>query len=157
MRTVLLVLPLLLSACSIDKRSDPATDSSIELDVGDQTGGDSVLVSISAPRTATKGDVVPITIVVQNNRERTLDLHLTGREIIFDIVIARANKSVLWQRLDANAAHQQIVQLKTLGPGESFSLTENWKANERGAFVVGAELPTDANPLVAAPVGITIR
>ena len=156
MRTALLAV-LLLAACTIDKRSDPATDASVELDVGDQTGGDSVLVSISAPRTVSVGDVVPITIVVQNNRERTLDLHLTGRDIIFDIVIARANKSVLWQRLDPNAATQQIVQLKTLAPGESFSLTHNWKAIERGAFVVGAELPTDANPLIAAPVGITIR
>ena len=156
MRTVVFAV-LLLAACTIDKRGDLATDSTVELDVGDQTGGDSVLVRISAPRTASKGDVVPLTIVVQNNRKRTIELHLTGREIIFDIVIARANKSVLWQRLDPNAPHQQIVQLKTLAPGESFSLTENWKANERGAFVVGAELPTDANPLVAAPVGITIR
>jgi hypothetical protein len=151
----ILLIVLIFASCTLERREAP--DADVEMNVGDQTGGDTVLVRISAPRTASVGDVVPITVVLQNNRERSIDLHLTGREIVYDIVIARANKSIVWQRLNPNATTQSIVQLKTLGPGESFTLTDNWTASEPGSFVIGAELPTDAQPLQAAPVGITIR
>ena len=149
-----LLLLVLMAGCTLEKREAP--DANTEINIGDQTGGDSVLIRVSAPRTAALGDDVPITVVVQNNRERTLDLHLTGRDIVFDIVVARANKTIVWQRL-ANATIQSIVHLKRLEPGESFSLTDNWKASERGSFVIGAELPTDTKPLQAAAVGIAIR
>lgn len=151
-----LFLLVLVAGCSIEKRGAPGTDPYTELDVAGSTDKDSVGVVISAPVAARVGDQVPISVVVQNNRDRHIELSLTGRDILFDIIVARSDSTIAWQRL-ANATMQRIVQLKTLAPGESFTLSDRWKADEAGVFVIGAELPTDAQPLQAAPVSITIR
>jgi hypothetical protein len=147
---------LLLSACSIEHRGAPGTDADTELTMGEDTEGDTVSVTIAVPSAAAVGDEVPISIVVQNNRARHVDLNLTGREIVFDVVIARADSTIVWQRL-RNATTQQILQLKTLGPNGSFTLYERWQPTEAGKFIISAELPTDGNPLQAEPVNITIR
>ena len=153
MRSLLLLL--LLTACTIERRGAPGTEPGTEMEIGGATG-DSVVVEIAAPRYAAVGDTVPINVVVHNNRERRIDLNLTGREIAFDIVIARADSTVVWQRL-RNVVIQPIVQLKTLEPGESFTVTDRWPATEAGSFFVAAELPTDSKPLQAKPVSLTVR
>lgn len=154
MRFLLLLLPL--CGCSIEKRGAPGTDPYIEIDVAGSTAHDSVEVIISAPRAAAVGDEVPISVVVQNNRERHIDLNLAGQQILFDIIVARADSTIAWQRL-ANSTAQHTVQHRTLAPGESFTLSDHWKAAEAGQFIIGAELPTDTRPLQAAPVTIVIR
>jgi hypothetical protein len=94
---------------------------------------------------------------VQNNRDRRIDLNLTGRKLVFDVVVTRAaDSTVVWQRL-RNQTVQQIVQLKTLEPRGSFTLYERWKPTEAGDFMIGAQLPTDGQPLQAEPVSIVIR
>jgi hypothetical protein len=149
------LLLLLMTACTIERRGAPGTEPGTELEIGTATG-DTVVVEIAAPRYAAVGDVVPINVVVHNNRERQIDLNLTGREIVFDIVVARADSTIVWQRL-RNVVIQPIVQLKTLAPGESFTLTDRWQATEAGSFIIGAELPTDGTPLMAKPVGLVVR
>ena len=149
------LLLLLLTACTIERRGAPGTEPGTELEIGARAG-DSVVVEIAAPRYAAVGDTVPINIVVHNNRERRIDLNLTGREIAFDIVVARADSTIVWQRL-RNVVIQPIVQLKTLEPGESFTLTDRWQATQAGSFIIGAELPTDSKPLMAKPVGLVVR
>jgi Intracellular proteinase inhibitor len=150
------LLLLLMTACTIERRGAPGTEPGTELEMGPGTGGDSVVVEIVAPRYAAVGDTVPINVVVHNNRLREIDLNLTGRELAFDIVVARSDSTIVWQRL-RNVVIQPIVQLKTLMPGESFTLTDRWHAAEAGSFVIGAELPTDSQPLQAKPVSLTIR
>jgi hypothetical protein len=152
----LLLLLLLVPACTIERRGAPGTEPGTELDIGSATAGDSVVVEIAAPRYAAVGDTVPINVVVHNNREREIDLNLTGREIAFDIVVTRSDSTIVWQRL-RNVVIQPIVQLKTLMPGESFTLTDRWQATEAGSFIIGAELPTDSKPLLAKPVGLVVR
>lgn len=156
MRKILAVLILVLSACSVEKRGAPGTNPNTEIDIGGQTENDSVEVIISAPRAAAVGDRVPVSIVVQNNRDRHVNLSLTGREIVFDIIVATSDSTVVWSRL-GNAPVQQILQLKTLAPGESFTLYDYWHTTQPGTYFIGARLPTDAQPIVAEPVAITIR
>ncbi len=146
---------LLLAACSIEKRAEPGTDPTTEVVLG-QPAPDSVEVIISSPTYAEVGDPVPIRIVVRNDTDRTLDLHLTGRDIAFDITVMRADSSLVWRRL-RNATLQQILQLKPIAPSESFTLGDHWRASERGEFLVTAELPTDHAPLRAEPVRIVVR
>ncbi|HEY0672551.1 MAG TPA: BsuPI-related putative proteinase inhibitor [Longimicrobiales bacterium] len=142
------------SACSIEKREGTAPNT--EIDVGGQTKEDSVLISISAPRAAAVGDEIPISIVVENNRDRQIDLNLTGRDIVFDIVVARADSSIVWRRL-AHTTVQQILHLKTLPARGAFTVSDRWMPTEPGEYTIGAELPTDSSPLQAEPVTITVR
>jgi hypothetical protein len=155
MRAMVLVL-LLPLGCTIEQRGAPGTDRDTEVVIGGQTESDTVALEISAPRVARVGDAVPITIAVYNNHERSIDLNLTGRDIVFDIVVTRADSTIVWQRL-RNAVIQPILQLKTLAPGESFSLSDRWQASEAGQFVISARLPTDSKPLQPKPISITIR
>ena len=156
MRKLFITAVLVLGACSIEKRNTPGTNPDVEIDVGGQTENDSVVVTIAAPRAAAVGDRIPISLVVENKRDRQIDLHLSGRETIFDIVVARADSTIVWRRL-ANTTTQQILQLKTLGARQSMTLFDYWQPTERGEYIIGAELPTDTNPLQATPVTISIR
>jgi hypothetical protein len=156
MRKLIIVLLVLASACSIEKRGAPGTDPTAEVVVGGQSQADSIEVIISSPTYAKLGDAVPIGVVVRNNTDRRIDLHLTGRETVFDIFIERADSSLVWRRL-ANTAVQQILQLKPLAAGASFTLSDHWRPAEPGEFMVRAELPTDGTPLRSDPVRIVIR
>ena len=155
MRKVILLL-VLASACSIEKRGAPGTDPTAEVVVGGQSQADSIEVLISSPTYAVVGDDVPISVVVRNGTERRIDLHLTGRDIAFDIIVERPDSAVVWRRL-AHVTVQQILQLKPLAPGESFTLSDRWRAYEPGEFRIRAELPTDGDPLYADPVAIVVR
>lgn len=156
MRKIISLFILTLAACSIEKRGAPGTDPYTEIDVGGQTENDSVEVIIATPRAAAVGDRVPVSVVVQNNRDRHVNLSLMGREIVFDIIVARDDSTIVWRRL-GNTTVQQILQLKTLAPGESFTLYDYWQPTAPGSYLIGAQLPTDAQPLQAAAVPITIR
>lgn len=156
MRKLILLLVLVSAGCSIEKRGAPGTDPEAEVVMGGQSEADSVEVLISAPSYAVLGDAVPISVVVRNNTDRRIDLHLTGRETAFDIIVERVDSTLVWRRL-ANQAVQQILQLRPLAPGESFALSDQWQAGEAGEYLVRGELPTDGEPLRSDPVRIVIR
>jgi hypothetical protein len=155
MRKAMFLL-VLAAACSLEERGAPGTNPETEVVVGGQSQADSVEVIISAPSYAVVGDAVPISVVVRNDTDDRIDLHLTGRDIAFVIIVERSDSTLVWRRL-ANSAVQQILQLKPLAPGESFTLTDHWAAAETGEFLVRAELPTDGEPLRARPVRLVIR
>lgn len=154
MRKIVLLL-LLLPACSVEERGAPGTNPHTEVQMPGQTG-DTVDVILSAPHAAAVGDDVPISIVVQNNRDRSVSLSLTGRELVYDIVVANADSTVVWQRLQDQTV-QQILQLRTLPPHGSFTLYDRWIPMEPGNYIIGAQLPTDTEPLNAQPITITVR
>jgi uncharacterized protein (DUF302 family) len=155
MRKILLLLLLIVPACTLEQRGAPENDPDTELVIGNPTAGDSIEAIISMPTYAVVGEDVPINIVVRNNSNKHVQLHLTGRETTFDIRVMRADSAVVWRRL--RDAVQQILQLRTLGPSESFTIGDRWRASEPGEFLIQAELPTDAAPIVATPARLIVR
>lgn len=155
MRKVMLLL-LLLPACTLEQRGAPENDPDTQLVVGNGAAGDSVEAIISMPTYARVGDDVPITIVVRNAAHRPLELHLTGRETVFDIVLQRPDSAIVWQRL-RDVTIPQILQLRPLAAGESFALADRWQALIPGEYLVSARIPTDTRPILATPVRLTVR
>ena len=101
---------------------------------------------------------MPITLRLTNGGERPLELHLLGRTIAFDIVIARADGAVVWRRL-AGAAVQGILQIKTLAPGETLELKDLWRQRDDagspvapGSYTLQGVLPTDERQPLSTPV-----
>ena len=95
-----------------------------------------------APATARLGQPVPITTRVLNGGGRPLELHLQGREIVFDVVVRDETGAVVWRRLEG-AFTQGILQLKMLAPGESFDLEATWTPAAPGTYTVEGIIPTD--------------
>lgn len=109
------------------------------------------VLEIVAPPSVRLGESVPIALRVTNPGDRNLDLYLVGRAITFDIVVAASDGQVVWRRLE-HVTSQQILQVKTLAPGETMELKEVWKqALDPGEYTVQGVLPTDGAPLRTAP------
>ena len=116
-----------------------------------------ITFAVVAPDSARRGETVPITLRLTNTGREPENLYLTGRTITFDIIVARGDGHVVWRRLE-HVTGQQILQVKTLAPGESFELRDVWKAGvEPGDYRVTGVLPTDRDALRTAPVTIRIR
>ena len=116
-KLVFLFIPFF-AACTIEQRGAPEPDSNAQVVVGPSDAADSVEVLISMPTLVAVGDEVPIAVVVRNNTNRRLDLHLSGRQTDFDIVIMRGDSTVVWER--QQHAVQQILQLRSLEPNAPF-------------------------------------
>jgi hypothetical protein len=80
---------------------------------------------LDVPTDAPRGATVPITLLVENPSEQPLDLYLRGRDIAFDVVVARANGDVAWRRLEGEII-PAILQLRTLAPHEVLELRAQW-------------------------------
>jgi hypothetical protein len=156
MRKLILLLIPLAAACTLEERGAPEPDATAEVVVGNPDQSDSVEVIISMPTFASVGDEVLIGVLLRNNTDRRLDLHLNGRQTNFDIVITRPDSAVVWQRL-GNASAPQILQLRPLGPGETLTLDDRWRAEVAGEYLVNAEVLTDARPFRADPVRLIVR
>lgn len=91
-----------------------------------------------------------------------MDLYLTGRTITFDIIVAGLDGQVVWRRLQ-HVATQQILQVKTLAPGETLELIDRWQQRtdagapvSAGDYSVTGVIPTDREPLRTTPVRLRI-
>ncbi|HYN81875.1 MAG TPA: BsuPI-related putative proteinase inhibitor [Gemmatimonadaceae bacterium] len=82
-------------------------------------------VSLVVPDTVARGARVPIMIRVSNTTSAPLDLYLRGRDIAFDITITDSAGAELWRRLEGETV-LAIIQIKTLGPGETLELSHEW-------------------------------
>lgn len=118
-------------------------------------------VELVVPREAAAGAPVPIVLRIGNTARRPIELHLQGRTVIFDLAVRRGD-SVVWRRLEGTAA-LAILQLRMLAPGEVLELKDTWtqqdnagRAVEAGDYTVTATVPTDAAPIRAGPVPLTI-
>lgn len=124
---------------------------------------DSLRFVLQAPPEARAGDAVPIVLRVTNPGVRPIELHLLGRDIVFDVVVTREDGSPVWRRLE-HAIVPGILQVKVLAPGESLELHAEWRqrtsqraAARPGRYVLQGVLPTDApQPLRTPPVQIRI-
>jgi hypothetical protein len=118
-------------------------------------------VEIVVPPKVAPGAPVPMAIRIGNTAQRPIELHLQGRTVTFDLIVRRGD-SVVWRRLEG-AAVPAILQIRMLGPGEVLELKDTWpqKDNagrqvEPGEYSVSGTVPTDAAPLRAGPVPLTI-
>lgn len=117
---------------------------------------DSISFLVVAPDSVRRGEAVPLTLRLTNTGDRPVHLYLTGRTITFDIIVARADGQVVWRRLE-HVTGQQILQVKTLAPGETMELKDVWKpAVDPGEYTLQGVLPTDGAPLRTAPRSLRI-
>lgn len=118
---------------------------------------DSLRFVLQAPPEARAGDPVPIVLRVTNPGTRPIELHLLGRDIVFDVVVTREDGSPIWRRLE-HAVVPGILQVKVLAPGESLELHAEWRPTAGpGTYVLQGVLPTDApQPLRTPPVQLRI-
>src|SRR5687768_13119224 len=91
--------------------------------VSDPVAG--VRVSLVAPDTVARGAKVPIVIRVSNTTSAPLDLYLRGRDIAFDITVTDSTRAEIWRRREGETV-LAIIQIKTLGPGETLELSDEW-------------------------------
>ncbi|MGH7700169.1 MAG: BsuPI-related putative proteinase inhibitor [Gemmatimonadales bacterium] len=123
----------------------------------------SLRFELLAPADAATGDPVAITLRLTNTSERPVELHLVGRTIAFDIVIACEGGAVVWGRL-AGATVQGILQIRMLAPGETLELKDVWRQQDgsgkrvpAGTYILHGVLPTDEpQPLRTPPVELRI-
>lgn len=118
-------------------------------------------VELVVPRRVEAGAPVRIAIRIANTSERPLELHLQGRETVFDLTVHRG-EALVWRRLEG-ATVPAILQLRTLAPGEVLELADTWAQREcggapvePGAYSVTGKVPTDEAPIRAGPAPLTI-
>lgn len=123
---------------------------------------DSLRFTVVAPPSVRRGEPVPITLRLTNTAKHGVNLYLTGRTVTFDIIVARPDGQIVWRRLE-HVTSQQILQVKTLAPGETFELKDVWKqhtnagaAAPSGDYTVTGVIPTDGDPLRTAPAPLRI-
>jgi hypothetical protein len=122
---------------------------------------DSMRVEIVVPPRVAVGAPVPITIRIGNPTARPIELHLQGRTVVFDLIVSRGD-AVVWRRLEGESV-PAILQIRMLAPGEVLELKETWRQKDGtgrpvgpGEYSVTGMVPTDAAPLRAGPVTLTI-
>jgi Intracellular proteinase inhibitor len=123
---------------------------------------DSMRVEIVVPPTVAAGAPVPIAIRIGNTTARPIELHLQGRTVVFDLIVSRGG-AVVWRRLEGQSL-AAILQLRMLAPGEVLELEDAWQQEDGtgrpvgpGTYSVTGMVPTDASPIRAGPVTLTIE
>ena len=125
---------------------------------------DSPKVELQVPGEVRAGAPVAMTLRVTNTSDRPLDLYLRGRPVAFDLIVRRADGSVAWRRL-AGAMIAMVLQVRTLAPGETLELSDEWdqrsseeKPVEPGDYTVTGSLLRDTPAsLDSPPVPLRIR
>ncbi len=114
-----------------------------------------ITVRLDAPEFASPGTPVRYAVVIANEGEAAIEVHLQGREILFDLTVTAEGGKTVWRRLGEGAA-QAILRLDTFAAGESRRLEDVWDQRdshgrlvEAGFYTLQATLPTDAEPLVS--------
>jgi hypothetical protein len=114
-----------------------------------------ISVRLEAPEFASPGEPVSFAVVVVNHHSHAVDVHLQGRDIVFDVTVTGEGGRLVWRRL-GDGATQAILRLDTFAPGESRRLEGVWDQRdsngglvEPGFYTLQATLPTDGEPLVS--------
>ena len=79
-----------------------------------------------------------ISLTIENDTARTIDLYLRGRSPTFDVVVTRADGEIVWHRLESDIL-PAIVSLRTLASAERLELSTVWdqRTDRGGAAEVG--------------------
>lgn len=93
---------------------------------------------------------------LRNRSRLPVEAHFLGRTIVFDIVVAREDGTIVWRRLEKGAG-PSILQVRTLKPGETMEWRDTWLPKEPGHYRVQGILPSDApEPLRTPWVGVDV-
>lgn len=113
---------------------------------------DAITVRIEAPESVREGDPIPYAVIVANESDHQQEVHLQGREIVFDVTVAREHGRPLWRRL-AGEAVEAILRLDTFSAGESRRLEGliDSRVLKPGHYVMQAMVPTETGTLASAP------
>lgn len=118
------------------------------------TTSDSLRLRIEVAPQVPAGEPVQIRLLVENVSARSLDLYLRGRTLAFDLVVSRADGTVVWRRL-ADEAIPAILRLETLSSGARLDLQDTWDQRTNagqpvpdGAYLIRGEVLTEGPPLV---------
>ena len=108
-----------------------------------------ILLQMVLPARVHVGEEVPITLRLTNMSRLPVTTYLQGRPVTFDVIVSRADSSVVWRRLQGSFV-SAILQVRTLPPGESLEFKEKWsqrgnsgKPVPPGEYLVTGILPTD--------------
>ncbi len=115
---------------------------------------DTLTIALDAPATLPGSHTATITIRLTNPTDRTLELALRGREIVFDLIVSREDGVVVWRRLEGEVV-PAILRLEQLAPGAQLSLEATWDGRDQrgrplppGNYLLRGEVLTDGAPLV---------
>lgn len=123
---------------------------------------DSLRLWLEVPDQVRAGESVPVTLRVENVTDRTLNLHLTGRTIAFDLTVADEDGAVVWRRLEDEVV-PAILRLETLAPRDTLVLEDTWEQRSNagksvapGAYTMRGELLSEEQALAFPPVPLRI-
>jgi hypothetical protein len=109
----------------------------------------SILLEILLPGKVHVGEKVPITLRLTNTARVPVEAYFQGRPVAYDVIISRADSSVVWRRLEGSFV-SAVLQVRTLAPGESLEFKETWSQRNNsgkpvppGEYLVTGVLPTD--------------
>jgi hypothetical protein len=109
------------------------------------------------PAGARVGRRAPFTLRLRNASKQPVEAHFLGRTIVFDIVVARDDGAIAWRRLEKGMG-PSILQIRTLGPGETLQWEDSWLPQEPGRYRAQGILPSDApQPLKTPWVAFEVR
>ena len=118
------------------------------------SSSDTLRVSLELPEEVKPGTPVPMTLRVENRTERTVELHLTGRPVAFDLTITDEGGEVVWRRLEDQRI-AMVLRLESLAPGDSLEFQDTWDQRTSagdnvppGSYAVRGEVLTEGEPLV---------
>jgi len=112
-------------------------------------------VHLEAPEFAGPGERIDFSVVIGNPEDEPREIHLLGREIVFDLSVVGDGGRIVWRRLEGETT-QSILRIVDLAPGESITLNGSWDQRDSngdpvkpGFYTLQASLPTDTAPLVS--------
>lgn len=126
--------------------------------------GDPLRLDLVVPAQVRAGDSVLVILRLVNPSDRPVPAYFLGREITFDIVVTGEDGRTVWRRL-AGAVVPSILQVKTLGPGETLELQDTWRLQDAagkpvppGVYLIHGEIPRDdPHPRRSAVARVRVR
>lgn len=107
---------------------------------------------LELPPRVRAGEPVPLRLVLQNRGFQTEEVDLSGESVAYDIVVFSLEGVEVWSRLEL-VLMPQILQTRTLSPGESLVFTDAWLQRNRdgrpvppGTYMVQGVLPVAGVP-----------
>jgi len=123
---------------------------------------DSLRLELVAPDSTHVGEPVALLLRLTNLTDRPVEAHLLGREVAFDILVAREDGRIVWRRLQG-AVVPGVLQLRVLQPHETLELRTVWRqrtlagaAVPPGTYLVYGLLPSD-EPTPRRTPDVTLR
>lgn len=166
--TIALALAVQLLACDASSHAgdDAAPPSRPTPPTVTSAVSDSLRIWLEVPDRVRVGEAVPVTLHLENTSGRALELYLLGRSLTFDVVVTRADGSVVWRRLEGEII-PAVLRLEVLGVGQRLEARAQWDQRTAtgesvgpGVYTLQGQVLTEAphrleTPPVSLQVGVS--